>query len=318
MSQILTLEEIKDRIPHRYENLLIDQVEISDNPEIVSGDLKLTITESDPLDRAIFTQNISGSNRSILVTTSMEILALASIVCSGKLEANQSVFFAGISNFEKFNDLPTNAPIKGHTEKVSDKGGFLKYSGTLTDSEGTPLVKGDMLAVFIDGTPESKGGKKKIEAPIESTDLDPGFSEVHKDKWMRITDKVVNTSEAPNGFTTRYTYPEDHPFIKGHFPNNPVMMGVMQWMSIEDASLAYALHQKLTGVNVIKGDCNIVKKDGTLVAEIKAFEVLTDLKEGSETPYATIQKTKRISFRDFVKPGETLYIQLFNLNLLPQ
>ena len=34
----------------------------------------------------------------------------------------------------------------------------------------------------------------------------------------------------PNEFLFSYKYPSSHPLIQGHFPGNPVMMGVCQWI----------------------------------------------------------------------------------------
>ena len=68
---------------------------------------------------------------------------------------------------------------------------------------------------------------------------------------MTFIDKLIFLDEDinPKNAAFSYTYPNDHPCTKGHFPNNPVMMGVMQLTGVEDACLALAQQQKFTGYN---------------------------------------------------------------------
>ena len=54
---------------------------------------------------------------------------------------------------------------------------------------------------------------------------------------MTFVDTVHLTTD--NEALYGYQYPSSHPLIKGHFPNNPVMMGVCQWQMLEDAMAHY-------------------------------------------------------------------------------
>ncbi|MFT5171175.1 MAG: 3-hydroxymyristoyl/3-hydroxydecanoyl-(acyl carrier protein) dehydratase [Candidatus Marinamargulisbacteria bacterium] len=314
---LLNQDEIKDRIPHRFENLLLDEVEVLTDETQTSGNLSLTLSENDPLGRDIFLKEKQPNKKTVLVSTSMEILALASIVCSGKLEPNHSVFFAGISNFKKFRDIPANEKIKGHVVKTGDKGGFLKFSGELKNENGDLLTSGEMMAIFMETPKETQKSEKKKDTPPKETMNEDALKGIaFKSPMMVIADQFVDFSTDPLSCTCKYTYPKEHPFIKGHFPTNPIMMGIMQWMAIEDACLALAHRLPQEGPFSLSGNATILKKDGTYVAELKGFEVAILKDANPKYSQSELTATKKISFKDFVNPGETLYIQLKNIQII--
>lgn len=244
----------------------------------------------------------------------MEILALGAIISTGKIEEGQMAIFAGIHHFKKFKNIHANTPLFGYIEKTSNKSGFFKYKGTLKQNESL-VAEGSITALY---TSISKG--ENVEKPQKKTELIPKNKKElkvawpeNKNRYLRVVDTVVQVTN--NSITSQYTYPSDHPFIKGHFPNNPIMMGVMQWTSIEDSIFAFCQLNKLSGNITVKANAQIIKKEGTFVAEMKSMLFNCHL-SGSLFDYADTKEVKKITFRNMVKPSETLYICLVDIEII--
>ena len=111
--------------------------------------------------------------------------------------------------------------------------------------------------------------------------------------------------------TCRYEYPPDHPFTKGHFPENPVMMGITQWIATSDATdcLAFALIEagKLSCPVELQTDVSIQRPDGTAVAEVGSL-VNRYCRDPEGRVLSETVATKRIGFRDMVRPTESLVL----------
>ena len=109
--------------------------------------------------------------------------------------------------------------------------------------------------------------------------------------------------------TLGYSYPDDHPFTKGHFPGNPVMMGITQWIGASDALdwLAFALIEAGNIDCPAEVTANVVlqRPDGTLVAEVSGLRNSYSRASNGRLLSETVA-TKRIGFRDMVKPGDEL------------
>ena len=206
MSKTLNQTEIKDRLIHRYENLLLDEVTII-NPETFEANLNL-IDEYDHLDRTIFLE------KSRLIThvfypapIFMEILALSSIVSSGKLEEGEAAIFASINQFKNLETALKALLLLEKLKKISAKGPFLKYGGSLTVNN-KKVCEGTMTAFFntIDFSPskdtENISIKNTINIPTNKVNQ-------HKPDAMIISDYLQMASE--NSLTSRYTYPKTHP-----------------------------------------------------------------------------------------------------------
>ena len=131
---------------------------------------------------------------------------------------------------------------------------------------------------------------------------------------MHLCDSICHTTD--NSCLGKYKYPTTHPLVKGHFPKNPLMMGVMQWASIEDVALEFCKINNITGSNKIKGNAIITKKDGSIATDIKGFLLDSFVNCSDIEDQADIIKTTKISFRQLVKPEETIYILLTDLQVL--
>lgn len=136
---------------------------------------------------------------------------------------------------------------------------------------------------------------------------------------MYAIDAAYRLEDTLDSFVASYTYPHTHPFTQGHFPGNPIMMGVMQWMSVEDSChlLASILYKKIEkkGLYTLSGNADIIKSDGTSVSEIKGFKVQIYWDVPGFLNQAEVLRTEKITFRDYVVPGDTLLICLNSLIL---
>ena len=307
MTVTLDHNDIKTHIIHRYENLLIDKITM-EKLDDAKGELETCISEDDPLNRQLFLGQNRSSDTVILTPIFMEILALASITCSGKVGTDQIVFFTGINNFERFNDLLINQPCKGSINKLSEKKGFLKYKGELRTSDNQTAATGVMTAYFMQQTDTNNDDstKKRLERPDCDFDYEINKSNYSKSHWMMLVDQFAMLSDSSG--IGRYTYPSNHPLTKGHFPNNPVMMGVMQWMSVADTCCVFAQRQHLSGS--VHTSCNavIVNQNNIVIAEFKGVECTHFIDNDNHQHFSDVIKTNRIVFRSTVIPEDTIYI----------
>lgn len=306
---IITQEEIASRIPHRYENLLLDQSTLVGES---GSEFNLTISEEDPLGRQIFAYPFNGST--ILATPILtEIVALACIVSSCAIKPGTFAYFAAITNFSiSGSPFPAFSSIKGSTEKISDKNGFYKYSFTI-ESE-TSAATGQLMAFY-----DTEGNTESQVVPVSN--LAPSFKDAialskgtpiasfpHKAEHMTFVDSLHFANEDESCYS--YTYPVDHPFTKGHFPKNPVMMGVCQWQMLEDAISDYVQRLNIT-TESISFNATILKADQTPVCDLKkvTMNVLNTVKETK----ATTQSLKKVMFKQRVLPGDVLFVLISDI-----
>ncbi len=319
MTSYIPHTEIPSLIPHRFENLLIDSATATITDTSYEGVTHLTIPTADPQGRDIFSKQKTPTQRVILATVFMEILALGSIVCSGASSDEVMVFFASISKFVKHGDLRLDSPIEGHIRKKKSKGEFLICEGTI-QQDNMVIASGDMMAFFFKKTDAQQDSIKKVSDSVTIQDTihiplvkDPAL----KNPYMYMTDALIHR-EATTAMGA-YTFPTQHPLIRGHFPDRPVLMGVLQWMMIEDTLLALALEWKkegITGQHHVTLAAELVKKDLTVVCEIKGIEAITYIDCPPYLNQVEIIKTDKVVFRDTVSPGETVYISLTNIHRL--
>ena len=140
---------------------------------------------------------------------------------------------------------------------------------------------------------------------------------------MVFVDEMITID--PSGRTAgfAYTYPEDHPFTEGHFPGNPVMMGITEWMSVSDAVSALTMElarrgELEPGGYLVKCSGELLRDDGTIVAEVKGMTKRMTLGAGGQCGPPEILGTRRVVFRDMVRPAEPLRIRARIDSLEPQ
>ena len=231
-------------------------------------------------------------------------MALLSIATTGAIKEGENAFFAAISNFKRQGYFNTKKSITSKARRASDKGGFLMYKGELITDTGS--ASGDVLAFYTDKNVDNSDDAKKVDVPskTQSTAIPTPTS---KTPSMFLCDNVVDKTDS--SVTIEYTYPADHPLTKGHFPDRPIMMGVMQWLMLEDAAYAAAVAHGLTDNNILSGDATIIKSDGTLICDMKRVSIETWHNAGGHNDGAATLSAKRIAFRSMVSPLDTLYLK---------
>ncbi len=309
MSSTLTTtfhgNQILDRIEHRFENVLIDSVVMEKLPDHVRGTLSLTISDQDP--RALFFQT-TQIGLTLLPSVYMEIAALASIVCT-EYNREHLIVFASISQFVVHHTWLINTPLTGIVLKGKEKGGFIRCQATLT-CQNNPVATGHLMAYIIDpsklgGTPTSKLGSTPLlteNTPIPTTLF-------HRDPAMVWVHHVRHFT--PNTLVTDYTYPASHPLTRGHFPDKPIMMGVMQLQAMEDSILVFGLRSGLTHTT-ITADAEIIRDD-TQAVVCEAKRLTIRLYEYQSQLASQLVSVDKIAFRDPVQPNTRLFIHLKNI-----
>lgn len=312
---VLSFEDIVQRLPHRYENLILDSIRIVTEGESLTGYFEVKISTPDPLGRHIFTQVRPNGQAVLIDTIMMEVLALAAIASTGAIPEGYLAIFAAITNFEKKSDFKCNVPMKGIIQKQRGKGGFLRYKGQIIDDQGNECAVGDIMAIYMDARESAPAtDEKPCEMPAHTMLFSMNPERLKRQPDMVFSNELLHM----DGETAlaRYTYPETHPLTRGHFPNNPIMMGVTQWLTVADTCYGIAQYlekQKgIIGSSLFTGNARILKEDGTHVADIKEFSVRT-LTSSNNTDDVEMLAVKKVVFRSMVRPGETLYIHVTDL-----
>ena len=266
--------DIKNKIPHRYENLLVDECLVHDDNRC---EFTTNINIDDHLGRDIFSIKY---NQLFKVPTPIlcEISALASIISSGTIKPGTFAYFAAITNFSSEGGaFLMGQDIKGVSKIVSEKNGFYKYSFELAANKST--ASGNIMA-FYDHNPKEDDivQAEILNLPHEVINsMGNGINipdfETKKPK-MTFVDTVYSPASDSMALFS-FHYQASHPLVRGHFPENPIMMGVCQWQMLEDA--IYFIISQSTELNSsqvsISCDAQLFKDDHSAVCDIKKATV---------------------------------------------
>jgi 3-hydroxymyristoyl/3-hydroxydecanoyl-(acyl carrier protein) dehydratase len=303
---------ILEKLPHRYENIIIDEVSCVQDGEVSQAELSVTLSLDDPA-RAIFLRKLPTGESVALSPIFMEILALGSVACTPK-EPHQILIYAGISMFKKVHDLAAGEKAFGIVTKKRGRGVFINCEAQLYTPDNRLVCTSELTAAMVDTAllSQTEGATKRtLPLPPQTCHLPIDKSRYGKDLRMVVADAIVHLAE--DMMVTQYRYPEDHPFVQGHFPGNPIMMGVMQWMAIEDAFQAYAWHYYTpeTMPEYVCLEGTLIRADGAIVAEIKGYKARL-----TGHVFAELIETKKVVFREPLRPGETVFAVLTDIEAL--
>ena len=301
-------------IPHRFENILVDHCYPVDtvSEDKVVGRHDISIERGEALGRDLFLRQFREGEYILLNSFIAEILALSAIINAGGVESDSIAFFAAITKFKVEGHLPESKQWEGSIKKVSDKGGFYRFNGVLSHESANGSC--DIMAFYMKKDQiKDPSDDEKVEIPTlaMNTYIEPfGF----KQPSMMAVSHLRGIDSESYSCICSYRYPEEHALVKGHFPDEPVMMGVMQWMMVEDAVLVWAKETHKKGRFTVACDAKILSADGRAVCDIQKVVCQVYLGVEAILDQAELLETKKVAFRSRVKPGDEL---LICLNITP-
>ncbi len=294
------------KLPHRFENILLDSCKV--NSESLESEFKVMLTPQDTEGRELFLKQGSSGAWEVMTPFLVEMMALGAIVSTGGIPQGKNAFFAAISNFKREGIFSAGDLLEGSTVFQGERAGLFRYAGRTVCGAATAEAK--LMAVYVD---QDAGSAEPIQKSIELPPLELDTPIPHADykpREMFLLNRLRYYTADPGAVVCSYTYPPDHPLTKGHFPGAPVMMGVSQWLMLEDACYVFARKLARKGKYILECNADIVTADGSPICEIR--RAVVDIYSGCQgiKDQADLVTTKKISFKGAVEPGEELLIYL--------
>ncbi|GDY14567.1 hypothetical protein LBMAG53_34450 [Planctomycetota bacterium] len=287
-------------LPHRGVNLMPDQVELSADRKISKS--TTVVPSDDQRGRGILGR--SGDGRSVWSEPFIaELMALTGVpLLHERLAPKGNVAVFSMISRVVVPVLPDLAgKLLGRAEITRDRGDFTVFR---TQAEGVQGVclEAEVMSGVARMEDISGAAIRPFAGPLPGDPVDPAWF-AYKAPAMRFVDTVVLADPASGKAVCAYRYPEDHPFVAGHFPSAALMMGVTQWQAVADAAWAARAKLGLTGSVVASG--RLVRPDGAEVVDVRELVLVPDA-----AGLPRIASTKRIAFREPVRPGDGLLAEV--------
>lgn len=296
----LDARALEDYLPHRGVNLIADQVTLQDGGKQAIATTRLTLP--DPRGREALGRRDASGAAFWYEPFLGELMALTGLPLLHErlAAAGQVSVFSMISKLVFHRLAPLGGEIVGQATITRDRGTFTGFQTSAT-VDGQPLLEAEVMS----GTAtlaEISGSAKAVDEPLPAGEAIPEAWFAWKPAHLRFATTIVAEDAAAGRLVTGYHYGKDHPFVPGHFPGGPLMMGVTQWAAIADAAWAARCRFGLTGTIIANG---VMKRpDGREVMDVR------DLELADEGGVPRITSTKRIAFRDKVVPGESVLVEV--------
>ncbi|MEK9657581.1 MAG: hypothetical protein VW378_04330 [bacterium] len=299
---------IKEKIRHRYENLLLDKVKIAEPNH--PGELQLKIEKNDLLNRHIFFRQKEHGRYCLLSALYLEVLALGAIASTKGVTKDDLIIFASAAKYTKEKDFYINTSLQGTVHSLGNKRGFHKYSGQLYDSNQQRLAQGEMVAYYIKDNDDISQEVQKQALTIPSSNCKKVANKnsdlKHPD--LVITDELFFSSETEAWAS--YFFPETHICNKGHFPGNPLLMGVLQVTSIEDTVLLWLKERDIRGHITMKVNAKLYKSHYGMIAELKNTELKAWHDVEGIVDQCEVKSVQKVIFKQPLRPKEEIYIHI--------
>ncbi|HAT10722.1 MAG TPA: hypothetical protein DCS97_09050 [Planctomycetes bacterium] len=285
---------LESHLPHRGCNMLPDLVEVHDCGKVARS--TATVLPGDARGRLVMGRRDAQGRACWYEPFVFEFLALTGIpLLTPRLApAGNVAVFSSISRVVFNRQVPFAGKLVGHAEITRDRAPFTVF-GTWAEIDGEKVLEAEVMSGVSTLAEVSGRPPKPLPLPASEPISDFGW----KERPIRFVDGVVSWDASTKKIVCAYTYPHDHPFVAGHFPGAPLMMGVTQLASVADA--AWVAASRL-GVKSCTASGSVKRPDGSEVAEVREL-VLAD--DGGVPRIASL---RRIAFREPVRPGDTLLI----------
>ncbi len=289
---ILDHRALEAYLPHRGINLLPDTVTLHEGGKVATS--VTTVPADDVRQRTML-----GRRGGIWYEPFLgELMALTGVpLLHERLQAEGAVaVFSMISKLVFHRLAPLGSTIIGRAEITRDRGTFTQFATTAT-VDGEPLLEAEVMsgvAPLSEIIGSSRGPAQDLPAgeavPLGWLDWKPPH--------LRFATTIVSADAAAGTLTTGYRYEPEHPFVPGHFPAGPLMMGVTQWSAVADAGWI-AMQRFGLSAATIQG--RMTRPDGSEIVDVRDLELIAD---ADGIPCLTA--TKRIAFRDKIVPGDSM------------
>ena len=285
---------LEAHLPHRGVNLIPDTVEVSDDG--LTSISHTRIPCGDARGRDVFARNDGRWSEPFLA----ELMALTGVpLLTAKLGSNVAVF-------SMISRISFNAPamlgddVVGHAKITRERSGFTTFL-TRAECNGRTILEAEVMSGAAPMAEIAKAPARPFTSCLKTTPLPTGCLD-WKPPHLRFVDGVVSADAAERKLVCSYTYPATHPFVAGHFPGAPLMMGVTQWSAVADAAWAAAKLFGISGGVVANG--TVRRQDGSEVLDVRDLV----LAEAHGSPF--IASTKRVAFREPVRPTDGLLVEV--------
>lgn len=287
---------LEAHLPHRGCNLLPDRVEVRDDGRTALA--YACVQPGDPRGREVMGRRDAAGTACWYEPFVFEFLALTGIpLLTPRLApAGQVAVFSSISRVVFHRQVPFAGQLVGHAEITRDRAPFTVFS-TWAEIDGQKVLEAEVMSGV--STLAEVSGRPPRPLPLPPAEPVAAADFAWKGAPIRFVDGVVSWDPATRRVVCSYTYPHDHPFVPGHFPGAPLMMGVTQFAAVADA--AWVAMRRL-GLRAGTASGSVRRPDGSEVAEVRELALADD---GGVPRVASL---RRIAFREPVRPGDTLLI----------
>lgn len=299
---ILNHVDLEEYIPHRGINILPDQLVISEDGTL--GVSTTRISADDQRGRNVFSRGSDTEGRAWCEPFLGELMALTGVPLLAKELAGEGKVsvFSKISNVTMKKLLPMDCEITGKTTITRRRGPFTQFScqafigdEQVLDSEvlsgAAPMSEIASSAVQV--LPDVSG-----EAIVRPSWKDPS---------MFFADEVLEVDQESGRILAIYRYPENHPLVPGHFPDAALMMGVTQWAAIGD--VAWEARRRFGITSAISASGRIYRPDGSDIVNVRDMQ-LEPVMSADGIEMSRLRSTNRIAFRDPIRPGDGVFIEV--------
>ena len=287
---------LEAHLPHRGVNLLPDSVEVA--CDLLTSVSTTRIPLNDPRGRQVFARTDGRWSEPFLA----ELMALTGVpLLAAKLGANGNVaVFSMISKISFTAPALITDTVIGHAKITRERSGFTTFL-TRAECNGVTILEAEVMSGSAPLSEISCFPARPFHGQLPSAPLPAGCLDF-KPPHLRFVDSIVHADAASRTLVCSYTYPVTHPFVPGHFPGAPLMMGVTQWSAVADAAWVAAKLFGIQGGVVANG--TIKRQDGSEVLDVR--ELILEVADG--VPY--IASTKRVAFREPVRPTDGILIEV--------
>ena len=285
MLTLLNRTDLEGLLPHRGLNLFIDEVRVA--PDKLSSSSRLRLRDVPSCTKLLTRDGPAGRIWSEPFMAELLALTGAPLV-SRDLPAGHVAAFGMLSRV-KFGTMPSLDDEVQAEVTVLRKRDQTTFFKARLENHGQVILEAEVASSVVD---------LAVFAirPAAATLPDGGTPICMscfgwKDSRLRLLDCILSEDAATHRLSAGFTFSACHPFVQGHFPTAPLMMGVLQWAAMVDAVwLAYTRFGHGSSTDLANG--SVRRADGALVAEIK--DLLIEIIDGA--PY--IRETKRVIFRE--------------------